>query len=111
MFFKFLASIVNLLHREFSVHLTHDQSILAPNFTVEVVNDNRIEPVDVHLNFYRGFLEGLFALLYTVAVVLLYVKLCMYLCMYVHYVYLMRKKLVNLTVLNNIYLVLNFKAV
>jgi len=51
--------VVNL-RRKFSVHLTRDQSILAPNFTVEVVHDDHIEHVDVDLNFYRGSLEGLF---------------------------------------------------
>lgn len=45
-------------HRKFSVHLMRDQSILAPNFTVELVNHNRVVPVDVDLNFYRGVLEG-----------------------------------------------------
>ena len=54
-----------ILHRKFSMHLTRDQSILAPNFTVEVVNEDRIEPVDVDLNFYRGFLEGLFTIFFT----------------------------------------------
>ena len=46
------------------MHLTRDQSILAPNFTVEVVHDDHIEHVDVDLNFYRGFLEGRFVLHY-----------------------------------------------
>jgi len=56
---EFFAHVMNL-PRKFSVHLTRDQSILAPNFTVEVVNDDRIQTVDVDLNFYRGFLEGMF---------------------------------------------------
>jgi len=56
---EFFALVMNL-PRKFSVHLTRDQSILAPNFTVEVVNDDRIQTVDVDLNFYRGFLEGMF---------------------------------------------------
>jgi len=56
-----IVHVVNLF-RKFSVHLTRDQSILAPNFTVEVVHDDHIELVDVDLNFYRGFLEGLFTL-------------------------------------------------
>jgi len=40
------------------MHLIRDQSILAPNFSVELVNHDRILPVHVDLNFYRGFLEG-----------------------------------------------------
>jgi len=42
------------------MHLTRDRSILAPNFSVELVNDDRVDPVEVDLNFYRGFLEGHF---------------------------------------------------
>jgi len=44
--------------RNFAIHLTRDLSILAPNFTVELVDDGRAVPVDVDLNFYRGFLAG-----------------------------------------------------
>jgi len=43
------------------MHLTRDQSIVAPNFSVELVDDDHTLPVDVDLNFYRGFLEGHFA--------------------------------------------------
>ena len=40
------------------MHQIRDQSILAPNFTVELVNDDHIAPVDVDLHFYLGYLEG-----------------------------------------------------
>ena len=64
MFCKHHTAYVVNLHRKFSVYLTRDQSILAPNFTVELVKDNRVVPVTVDLNFYRGYLEGQFALVY-----------------------------------------------
>ena len=45
--------------RAFAMHLTRDLSILAPNFTVELADDDgHVVPVDVDLNFYRGFLAG-----------------------------------------------------
>ena len=47
------------------MHLIRDQSILAPNFSVELVIDNRTVPVEVDLNFYRGFLEGHFTHYFT----------------------------------------------
>jgi len=40
------------------MHLVRDVSILAPNFSVEVVRHGRIEPFQVDLNIYRGSLEG-----------------------------------------------------
>ena len=52
------------------MHLTRDQSILAPNFSVELVNDDRVVPVEVDLNFYRGFLEGHLAHCFTVLSIL-----------------------------------------
>jgi len=43
------------------MHLVRDVSILAPNFSVEIVYRNRTVPFHLDLNFYRGFLEGHFA--------------------------------------------------
>jgi len=47
------------------MHLIRDQSILAPNFSVELFNGDRTEPVEIDLNFYRGFLEGHFTHYFT----------------------------------------------
>ena len=43
------------------MHQIRDQSILAPNFTVELVHDDHVAPVEVDLHFYRGYLEGQFS--------------------------------------------------
>jgi len=44
--------------------MTRSRSILAPNFTVELVKDGRSVPVNVDLLFYNGNLEGKYVYIY-----------------------------------------------